>query len=174
MLLEITVDFIFSVIPVFVKSGLCILIVADKVIVLFFVSLVHFKEDPMFMLIFESFNFESTFLSIIIFSIDFMCLHNFVFIVKILLYFLQGPLHLNKIKILNNINDINKNATNHYPISSNKLSKISKKNKKWNNLTYFSMIMPHYSIYIIILNNQEYGFLIVYLFVFIFFNFEYV
>ena len=99
MLFEIRVDFVFGVIPVFIEGGLCILIAVYEVIKLFFVSLVHLIENSIFMFFLECLYFESAFLSVIILAIDFVCLHYFVLILKLLLYLLNCPLHVNKIMI---------------------------------------------------------------------------
>ena len=108
ILLEITVDFVLSVVPVFIEGGLCVLVAADEIIVLFFVPLVHFIESSIFMFFLKCLNFESALLGIVVLSICLVYLHYFVLVVQILLYFLQGPLHPNKIMISNNFHDFNK------------------------------------------------------------------
>ena len=99
MLFEIGVDFVLGVIPVFIEGGLWILVVVDEVIKLFFVSLVHLIENSIFMFFLECLYFESALLSVIILAIDLVRLHYFVLILKLLLYLLNCPLHVNKIMI---------------------------------------------------------------------------
>lgn len=93
MVLEITVDFVLGVVPELIEGGLCVFIGGDEVIILFFVSLVHFVENSILMFFFESFDFDSAFLSIIIFSIGLVNVHDFVLAVEILLYFFHGSRH---------------------------------------------------------------------------------
>ena len=81
MLLKITVDFALSVIPELIEGGLCILVGGDELMILFFVSLVHLVENSILMFFFESFDFDSAFLSIIIFSIGLVDLHDFALVV---------------------------------------------------------------------------------------------
>ena len=99
MLFEIGVDFVLGVIPVFIEGGLCVLVAVDEVIKLFFVSLVHLIENSIFMFFLECLYFESALLSVIILAIDLVRLHYFVLILKLLLYLLNCPLHVNKIMI---------------------------------------------------------------------------
>lgn len=64
---------------------------------LLFVSVVHFEEVSVVMLLLELLNFDPTFFSFVIFAIGLMNFHDLALVFQLLLNFLEVTAHSNKI-----------------------------------------------------------------------------